>query len=426
MRRFLTLIRKEWRETRALTAGAAMAVLVLSVAANEIWLGYSAAALTAAFVIPGLVALYLVAIASDLVAAEVASRRVETFALLPARPLLLWFAKFAFLVGAGIAFLAWVGVVQLAIHARVGGLDAGWEILAYADLTIAHMGVVLGLACTVFFFSTLLDRGISAVLAGVLTFGAGVYAFLSTDWAAMEIWVRSWHLGVAGVVVALAFSAASVFAYTTGRIHQTGRLRRTTLGLAGAVLFLLLPAAVGSQVLAARGSLEPGQPDVEIRWIDVSPDGLHIALGACNGKETLHGVWFIRIDDGWVLRSLPDSDLGSWPQSFPKEWRDHAHVRKHGCEPWLIATGQTLCEEDTCSFRFRNISSAQSSFAPTAAPGFRWAHPVGHDSIQVAGCQVIALEGGRIVVLRTANAVDLLAPDGSTIRRLYGPSPTVP
>ncbi len=88
-----------------------MAAVVLTVAVNELWLGYRSSALTAAYVVPGLVALFLVTIAADIVASDVATRRIETFALLPARPILMWTAKLVFLLTAGLVFLGWTAAV---------------------------------------------------------------------------------------------------------------------------------------------------------------------------------------------------------------------------------------------------------------------------------------------------------------------------
>jgi hypothetical protein len=355
----------------------------------------------------------------------VATRRVETYALLPVRPILLWAAKLGFLLSAGLVFLVWVTVVQLAIHAHAAGLESCREILAHGRLAFAHLGVVLGLAGAVFFFSTLLDRGISAVLAGVLTFGAGAAVFLTTDWGSLEIWVRSWHLGVAGVAVAMAFAGASAFAFVVGRIHRTGRVRRTILGLAGAILLLLMPAAVGAQVLAARGTLEPGNAGVEIRWIRAGSDGRHLALGARNRQGTLHRVWYVRVRDGRLFTEPPTGPAR--PGWLPEEWRASDFARRHRCEPWLVATGHPLYDEisgesvGAGDSRRITVARAQTSAGPPPrSPGRLWIYDPGRGYAEIAGRELAYLADEWIAVLRTDGAVDLLAGDGTVLRRLYG------
>ncbi len=256
MRCLLALIRKEWRDARALTAGAAVAVVALSVAANEAWLDYRSATFTAAYLIPGLVAIYLVTIASDLVASDVATRRVETFALLPARPFLLWSAKLSFLLISGLVFLIWVVGVQLALHAHASGTTGALTLVRNGGLALPHLSLALGLACTVFFFSTLLERGISAVLAGVLTCAAGAYALVSFSGTDIDLVARSGLPGIAGLVVAFAFATGSAFAFTSGAIHLVGRVRRGVLGLACVSLLLVLPAAICIRILDEQSRAE--------------------------------------------------------------------------------------------------------------------------------------------------------------------------
>jgi len=229
--------------------GAALGAALCAVAARAAGLDDRAATRTAAYVVPGLVAVYLVLIAADLVASDVSTRRIETLALLPARPVLIWTAKLAFLLLAGLLFLAWTAAVLVALHLHSGGVDAARELARHADLALPQLSLALGLACTVLFFSTVLERGVSAVWAAASTFAAAGLVFLAADGGALDGFLRPWHLGLGGLVVAIAFATGSALAFTSGGIHLVGRLRRGLLGIACVSLLLLLPATLCAEIL---------------------------------------------------------------------------------------------------------------------------------------------------------------------------------
>jgi hypothetical protein len=77
-----TLMHREWREVRGVTLGAAIAAVIASVAVDGWFLHGKDGALTAVWVVPALLALYLAILASDLVAGDVATDRIRAMALL--------------------------------------------------------------------------------------------------------------------------------------------------------------------------------------------------------------------------------------------------------------------------------------------------------------------------------------------------------
>ncbi len=111
---YLTLIRKEWRDTRALTIASALLVPIALLAMNEGFLDWRGD--IGAWFIPLAVALYLVVIASDLVAADVSSGRAQSYAALPVRASTLWASKLAFLALAAVGFASWALAVTSGLY----------------------------------------------------------------------------------------------------------------------------------------------------------------------------------------------------------------------------------------------------------------------------------------------------------------------
>ena len=101
MRHLMHLVRAEWRNARALTIASALVAIGASVAIDALFFHGKDGGLLATWVVPALLGLFLAATASDLVAGDVASRRIDSLALLPARLRTIWASKALFLAATG-------------------------------------------------------------------------------------------------------------------------------------------------------------------------------------------------------------------------------------------------------------------------------------------------------------------------------------
>jgi hypothetical protein len=235
--RLLALIHKEWRDSRPMTIGCALVVIALSIAANEAHFHYRDALATTRVLIPSLLLVYLLGLSSGLVATDVATRRIESMALLPARPFTLWLAKALLLPIAGGLFLAWVILLQFALHTIARGpgqIDALLRLLREPEELIP-IALVFSISGVVLFFSTLLMRGFTALLAGLLVVISLGYA--------IEVHLGPWRAVDLGPWIGLVFLTGSAVAFTIGRVHERARARRVVAGIL-TVLILLSVAAL--------------------------------------------------------------------------------------------------------------------------------------------------------------------------------------
>ena len=94
-----TLLMKEWREHRALILAFLVLAPLLSLAWKDQIIGWDRATAgdSLRIVIPVLTALFVLAIASDLVAGDASSGRMAFFAAMPARLATHWLARVLFL-----------------------------------------------------------------------------------------------------------------------------------------------------------------------------------------------------------------------------------------------------------------------------------------------------------------------------------------
>ena len=302
------LVQREWRDARAVTVVAALVAAGASAAVDHWYTHGKDGALMAVWAVPILLGLYLAVIASDLVAGEVATRRIDALALLPTGMFRVWAAKVLFALVAGAAFLVWVIGVQLVVLAAGGAPGESWSFVTALPDALPNLGMALALFAAVLFFSTLLERGFGAVLAGLMVLGAGVWAWRQADWTAWEIRGDAARMGLVATGIAAVFLAGSAIAFVRGPAHGAAR-RRALAGLA-VVLGVLVPTGVGSAVALDRWlTLEPGSRDVGISAIFPSKDGRYVAMRVGkHGRWNSAYLWIVRVADGHLV-ARPESNL---------------------------------------------------------------------------------------------------------------------
>lgn len=326
-----TLIHREWRDARVVTFASAVVAVLASVAINEWFVHYKDGAVMAVYIVPALLGLYLAVIASDIVAADVATRRIDALALLPTGMTRVWTAKVLFAFAAGAAFLAWLVAVELVVLS-LGGVpeQVGAFVLALPDALPNLAFVVAGLAA-VLFFSTLFDRGFAAVLAGLIVMAAAIYGWRAADWIKWEIDAGPQPAGLVAIGIAVVFLAGSAVAFVRGPAHGP-TLRRALVGVA-VPLGVFVPVGVGSAVALDRWlTLEPGSSDARIAAIYPSPDGKYIAMRIYKFPHYNSSyLWIARTADGH-LAARPDSNL------LVEGWSDDGLVRA-----WTYTGSNPMC-----------------------------------------------------------------------------------
>ncbi|MBN2491026.1 MAG: hypothetical protein JXQ29_09265 [Planctomycetes bacterium] len=281
----LCLIRKEWREFRTVLAALFVLAPAASIALRACRIGWEKASVeeSASFLIPLLFGLFVVAVAADLIAGDVRAGRMAFFAALPVRPSALWGAKVLFLAFAACAYLAWLLLVEWTVL-ELAGKDASmlFARLAERPALLALLATV-GAACVL--GSTLVDRGLSAVLIGagwltavslaVRLFDPGRFGLDRTSQEETLSWAA------AGVLIP-AFLLGSYLAFVRGRIHLGGGGRRLLFALTGFLAIAAPPMAGTAWALGSWWSVGPGDTDVEWRASpeSVSPDGRWLLVSA--------------------------------------------------------------------------------------------------------------------------------------------------
>lgn len=326
------LMAKEWRENRLLVLGLVLLAPAASVAVKWWLVGWERTAPfdSIFFLVPGLLGLFLVGVAADLVAADAGSGRAAFLAALPVRPIRVWAAKAAFLFLGGALYLGWLLIVEAAILAAAG-LDPGhlggngtpdraWRFL---------VPVVAGAATL--FFSTLLDRGLAAVFAALATL-AGLGAAFACGAAAAGVDPKPGGPAFApfAALLAAAFLAGSALAFARGRIHLRARLRRLGLAAAGFLLVLLPPVGFATAAVAEWRRLDPSDSGLVIHHLEVHPSGRWAVVGVgADRKRGPLGVagpvrrWALSLSDG-TLRDL--TDLGHQVAFLPDDGPDRVRA----------------------------------------------------------------------------------------------------
>ena len=136
MRIFKTLLRREARDARAITIALALIAPLAIAAVEELAAHYTYGHLTARYAVPCAVALYAAILASDLVSAEVSTRRMNALAALPVGLDRVWKAKVTFLILATVSFAGWMYGTTATLYATRAAPDLSW---AFFDNTNAAL-----------------------------------------------------------------------------------------------------------------------------------------------------------------------------------------------------------------------------------------------------------------------------------------------
>ncbi|MEE8469534.1 MAG: hypothetical protein V3T22_13830, partial [Planctomycetota bacterium] len=309
MRRFLRLLYKEWRDHRTLVLVSAVLIAAVVIGARMIFGEGVDSELRTDWILPGCLALFLAAVASDSAVRESNDGVGDALGRLPVSVRVLWAAKIVFLALAGLAFQTWL--VLLEVGMRLGFPEEALFPLLRPGLwpwTAASTGAV-------FAFAVLLRRSFPGVLLGlgiVIGFPAGWFFLpdgVLRDWLLVGIdpWSPAWIAVVAG----LAFLLASVLAYSPWCARGNDWTRRVFPGLAG--LALVLGPAIGASAVRAnrRVDLVPYTTGFNLS-AHASPDGRFVALSASSDfystwQET-EGLWrnfdvsaHHELNEVWVL-----------------------------------------------------------------------------------------------------------------------------
>src|SRR5438874_183395 len=145
MRTLLPLLKKEARDARGHLVGAAVIALLVSSAAHQWLFRYREGPMAAHALVPLLVGLFVASLASDLVAADVATKRIEALAILPVPVARLWTGKAVFLAAAGAAFLVYVVALQSLILHVSGATDTAAAFESALSTIGPHLAVVFAL-----------------------------------------------------------------------------------------------------------------------------------------------------------------------------------------------------------------------------------------------------------------------------------------
>lgn len=373
MRRFLALFGRELRDARwnlvASFAIAAAAPFVLYGLLTDRAPDVVMSQFGGRVLVPLLFALFAMATASDLVARELATRRIDVLAALPVPGARVWTAKAVFLGVASAAFLAWA---------------IAWEVLAvnaiapsaYAQL-IEQLGAAVpsllaGLACgaAALFFSTLMERGMTAAIAAIVALTAVAW---SIQWAEMPAYRGEFTQFVACAVplaIAAAFAVASRVAFVRGPVHGPSKLRVALNGLVALAALLIPSGACLALGLEAASRLPAGAGDPNLRAAFVSADEKWVAVQDLTDRG-LSQTWLVGLADGscrdvydsptWIAEGaawLPGSMLCVHTSSF-SVLDGPCHLRRLEIEPTRLGVADERW--------VRRDETSEASWAP------RWA-----------------------------------------------------
>jgi len=357
-------------------------------------------------VVPVLFALFAASTASDLVARDVATRRIDALAVLPVPVGRVWTAKALFLFAASLLFVAWLvaaeclAVAAFATPTALARMPAG---LAAAVPSLLG-GLALGAASL--FFSTLLERGMAAALAALVVI---VVVAASVQWAAIPAApgaVTTIAYYAVPLLVGAAFVAASRAAFVRGPIHASSKWRLAYVGI-GVLVAIAVPAGA-AVALGVDGAtrLAPGAGDASRRRAFLSPDGKWVAIE--DSAAVASRTWIVRIDDGscrpiadgetWFICGdawLPGSVLRVRTSSF-SVLDGPRHFRELVIEPTRLEVAEeSWCQGET--IYVRDAGASEQGLSRTTTPHGEHA--------------VVAADGD----------VTLVSADGAPLRRLFPP-----
>ncbi len=324
MRCFLTLLQKEWRDARAITLASAILAPLALVAAEHWFLREQYAEFAAVVLVPGLIGLFAAVIASDVIAADVSTRRSHSMAALPTSARTLWLSKVVALVALTLLFGAWVHLFEILHYGFAQSWDRASAFTAGIPAGLTNLVIAVPIVAAVLLFSTLLERGFACVCGGVvLIVGIAASAFL-VDWHALEFVPTETEARWVGVLLAAVFLGGSAMAFIRGPVHVASLLRRSVLAFALPLAVLVPTTVATAAVLVERRSVEPGDPDVTLKLIETSDDGEHLILNAWRRRrDAQHRTWVLHVPTGRITQ-LPHTNL-TLDQRI--RWTDEGHLR---------------------------------------------------------------------------------------------------
>ena len=322
MRRFLTLVHKEWRDVRTLT-WVSMALVVALAVAVRWWMddsirtyeevGRHVARHTAAALVPFVVGIFGALIASDRVGGEVSSKRMDGLALLPVGPSRLWLAKTWMVLAATALFAVWSITVQTAVLAIGDGSEHAVLFLDDVQQNLWVAAPVAGSVLCVLFASSLGLSGIAALLVGGMLAGivVGAATFVPALLYGGSDGPRNWRgfidAGGTGSVPCLGLIVPSVLAswaiFAGGRVHLARWLRSGAIGAGVFAALLTAPTAVVAREIT---TLVPGKGAARVLVADASSDGRYVAM--LIGNRAAAGVVIHDMTTG-ALREVPGAFL---------------------------------------------------------------------------------------------------------------------
>lgn len=403
MRGLVALVSREARDARwHLVAAFALGVAVPL--ATALWpLGAPPDEIVAKMggrvVVPVVFALFAAATASELVARDVATKRIDALAMLPVPISRVWTAKALFLAATSALFLAWVVAAQLGVvaWARPGALARlPEELIAGAPYLLP--GLAFGAATL--FFSTLLERGMTAVLAAIVVLVAVACA---VQWAAVP--AAPGPASAAGwlaipIVLTAAFVAASRAAFVRGPIHATSKLRVAVVGLC-VVAAVATPAGAAIAFGVERAThLAPGEGDPALRRAFVSPDGKWVAVEDSN-RAGASRTWIVGVEDG-SCRLVADGATCLPPQGV---WSAGSTL--------LVYASSFSVVDGPCRVHCVEIEPTRLGVCDEFHNGQMFWCVVRRSNAET-------LRDGRRVVVKDGDVM-LVSADGDPIRRLFPP-----
>lgn len=347
MRGIVSLLWKEWRDVRAVVL-ACMAIVPFALWALHAWVSHHALAEVAcSFVLPGVVGLFTAVLASDLVASDVATRRIEMAGLLPVRLGRVFMAKVTLLTVAAFAFATWVGSWAILVPALTAPAAVLEDTAVHLpDAWLLGAWVPLLAAC-VLFASTFLSRGMTAFVGGGLPVVAFRAYLLHEDRMVAGKVLLGGELTRLGEIVLLVLLTVILLggawaAFVRGQVHLAGGFRRFRCGALAVLLGLLGSGGAATAAVRARMDIRPGEPDVIVWNLSASPDGRYAIVYARDATSHLDGEpsrtldrlapnvrfraqgrWILDLESGDLtdLRHLTVDGLwsGAWNPAKPHE-----------------------------------------------------------------------------------------------------------
>jgi hypothetical protein len=395
MRTLLPLVRKEARDNRALVVASMVIAALISLAVQHWLMDYAQGAFAAQILVPALMAVFVAALASDLVAVEVATRRIEPMAMLPVPVSKLWLAKATYLALAGGGFLAFTAMCQEAVL-RAAGADAAAAAFENAMLGIApQMAAVFAFGAASLFFSTLLERGFAAVVAAIAVLAGIGFA---VEWSAIPFvsdrTTAALRLAIP-LVVGVAFTAASALAFIRGGVPMGKKLRPALIGL-GATFAVLVPG--GAAMAAWSTSVQSVRSVSIVTGACVSPNDKWVAVQTYDADGTR--MWLVEIDTGRVRRVGDGYDGFGMPS------------------PWSVESNLCIAEATFTFFSRESYRVTYATIEPSHVAVIERGPSPGPAMSSAGGGRKTALHDGRTVTTST-DGVFLNAPDGTVVRRLF-------